>query len=205
MDINSIPRNIDIARKKIVEFQELYPRSKLVIKEYPPRSVSTRNIERFITKYMRKNRKPDVIIVDYISLLNPSIRSHKETSYERVGTVATDLRRMSYIFECPVIAPIQVNRGGYGTNDATMEHISESMQVGHHTEFLGNLWQQDGDREAGIMNLSILKQRDGWTGKPIKFGINYSNLTIFDIEQKKQPVDIPKEKGNELIQDINNL
>jgi archaellum biogenesis ATPase FlaH len=205
MDINSIPRNTDIAIKKIHDFEELYPRSKLVIKDFPPKSINCRFIERYIKKYMRLNRKPDVLIVDYLTLLNPNSHSKTERSDEKIGNIAVELRKLSYTFEMPVIAPIQLNRGGYNNNNADVDNISESLIVAYTTDFIGNMWQQDGDREAGIMNFSILKQRNGITGKPLKFNINYSNLTISDSVQKKETENIAKEKGAELIKDINAL
>jgi hypothetical protein len=105
----------------------------------------------------------------------------------------------------PVIAPMQINRSGYNTSAISMDNIAESMVVAHTTDMLGALWQQDGDREANVMNFSILKQRNGWTGKPIKLNINYSNLTISDGAKPVPQSKVATAKTNELIEDVNAL
>ena len=47
-------------------------------------------------------------------------------------------------------------------------------------DFLASLWQQEGDREAGKLNMTILKSRFGINKPNISFDVDYSNLRIMD-------------------------
>jgi hypothetical protein len=98
--------------------------------------------------------------------------------YERVGDVARDVRALSYKFEAPVISPTQSNREGWDTSEVGMNNVSESAGIPHTADYLGVLWQQEGDREAGRINLTDLKNRNGAIGQTHTFDINYSNLRI---------------------------
>jgi replicative DNA helicase len=110
LEINSIRHNIDKARQKILDFYSKYSKGKLIIKEYPPSVISCGVIQHFVNKYIRHNRKPDVILVDYLNLLVPNTKQKDRSLYERVGAVVVELRALSYIFNLPVVSLTQSNR-----------------------------------------------------------------------------------------------
>lgn len=66
-----------------------------------------------------------------------------------------------------------------------MANTSESAGINHTVDFLGGLWQQDGDREANKLSMTVLKNRfGGMIGQTKEFFINYSNLRITDMERE---------------------
>jgi replicative DNA helicase len=83
--------------------------AKLFIKEFPPKSVTTNHIRAYIQRLINKKHiKPDVLIMDYVNLLQPSIITGN--SYTDIKTVTEQLRALSYIFKCPVITATQLHR-----------------------------------------------------------------------------------------------
>lgn len=83
------------------------PESRILIKEFPPATVTPRQIQSFVKKIEDKGIKIDAIVLDYLNLLHSTIGNN---SYERIKHVTEQVRAMSYIFNCPVISATQLNR-----------------------------------------------------------------------------------------------
>ena len=185
-DINQLRFNREESTGKIESFKKLYPKSNLFIKEYPPESINTNTIKSYLEKVKAAGYQIDVIIVDYINLMMPNSKLSKDAnSYERVGNVSRELRGISYEFNAPVISVTQCNRAGYDTSEISMVNTSESAGINHVVDFLGALWQQEGDREANKLSMTVLKNRfGGMIGQTKEFFINYSTLRISDMERE---------------------
>jgi replicative DNA helicase len=178
LDVNTLAENRDELLEKIIDFKDFY-KSRLFIKEFPPNTINANTVEAYLNKIKIKTGKtPDIILIDYLNLMNPNSKTNSGSMYERVGDVARDVRALSYKFEAPVISPTQSNREGWDTSEVGMNNVSESAGIPHTADYLGVLWQQEGDREAGRINLTDLKNRNGAIGQTHTFDINYSNLRI---------------------------
>jgi replicative DNA helicase len=183
-DVNHLPINRDTVVEKIQDFKELY-NSTLFIKEFPPNSINTHKIEAYLSKLESHiGRKVDIIIIDYINLLQPNQKTDGGM-YERVGEVSRDMRALSYKFTAPVLSATQSNREGWDTSDVAMSNVSESAGIAHTADFIGALWQQEGDREANRLNLTVLKNRNGLIGRSYEFNINYKTLRITDVDREE--------------------
>lgn len=193
----------DKLKAKIFDFSKLYPEGKLLLKEFPPSSVNAHHLTIFTDKIIAKvGRKPDVIIIDYINLMTPCKASDQGGSYERVGDISKEVRTMSYKYFAPVLSCTQTNRGGYDNTDPGLQHVSDSSQVGFTSDFVGALWQGEGDMELGKINMTILKSRLGKVGKLLSYHVNYDTLKISEmVESEDGEVSTIK---SELMKDIQN-
>lgn len=211
LEINSIGYNKDKARQKIMEFYEAHPKSQLLIKEFPPSTISCAHIQHFINKYMHHHRKPDVLVIDYISLLLPNTKLKDRSLYERVGSVVVEMRALSYIFKIPVVTLSQINRDGYDTSDVGMGSTSDSAVINHTADLQAVLYQQDGDREANRISMKILKDRLGsYNGGNLDFHVNYNTLAVTDMDDQKEKATVPKPAvsaicPNDILKDISEL
>jgi hypothetical protein len=62
------------------------------------------NIKSHIDKIvMMYNRKPDIIIVDYLTLLLPNNKKSDSIMFEKYKDVAEELRALTYHFSCPLV------------------------------------------------------------------------------------------------------
>jgi len=181
IEINSIPSQGQLALEKIKKFHEKYPGGNLIIKEYPPSSVSCAHFENFLNKLKIKGILPDLILVDYLKLVNPKHPYSGMNSYQKLDAVATELRAMSANFNCPVVSPHQLNRSGANNTDLGMEHVAESFAINHVSDAICALFQGDNDKEAGRINGVILKNRlGGHVGRVLSWDIDYKTLRISD-------------------------
>lgn len=202
LDINRLNLNTSKLRDKITDFHKLHPESKLLIKEFPPSSITCSNIATFVDKLSQVNKKPDVILVDYLNLLNPCNKTKVANSYERIGTICKELRALSYKYRIPIITVTQTNRQNFGSKEIGLEGMSESTGPAQDADFIASIWQETGDKEAGKLGMTILKNRfGGMAGKTLNFNINYSTLRLTDREIDDEGV--KEDLTQNLIDDIN--
>ena len=149
---------------------------KLVIKDYPPKSVTVRHIDAFITKLKHKGFQPDIVVIDYINLIMPIGKNLN--SYEAVKEIAEHLRALSFKFNIPFVSATQLNRGSFNTSAPGMEGIAESIGVAATCDVICSLWQEEEDRELGIINIGMQKNRFGPNFGHAAFRCNYSTLTL---------------------------
>jgi replicative DNA helicase len=150
--------------------------SKLVIKEYPPKSITVRQIDGFVTKLKHKGFNPDIIVIDYINLIHPIAKNLN--SYESVKEIAEHLRALAFKYNIPIISATQLNRGSFNTSSPGMEGIAESIGLAATCDVICSLWQEEEDRELGVINMGMQKNRFGPNFGHAAFKCNYNTLTL---------------------------
>lgn len=124
--LNTLHLETDAIRDSLKEIREKTPNGKILIKEFPPSTVTSRQIQAFIKKLIDKGIKFDAIVIDYLNLLHSTTGNN---SYERIKYVTEQVRAMSYIFNCPIISASQLNRSGFNTNNPDLTTVSECIEV----------------------------------------------------------------------------
>jgi replicative DNA helicase len=169
--------------------------SKLVVKEYAPKTVSTRHIDAYITKLGHKGFKPDIVVVDYINLILPI--SKGLNSYESVKEIAEQLRALSFKYNIPFVSATQIQRQGFNTTSPGMESIAESIGLAATADVICSIWQSEEDRELGTINMGMQKNRFGPNFGHGSFKCNYETLTLKEINPDHFEVEDPKSALNE--------
>jgi replicative DNA helicase len=181
---NDLPQNIDPLKKELNQYKVAHRDAKLIIKEFPPQTVTPLHIKTYIDKLVKKGIKPDAIVIDYINLIAPPEKGMN--SYESIKKITEFVRAMSYWFECPVISATQTNRTAYGEANPGLETMSESMGLAMTADAQFSIWSEDGDIELGIIHMGITKNRFGRVREHTVLEIDYPTLTL------KDPSDISK-------------
>lgn len=173
-------------RSAIVDLKKKHPNSRLLIKEFPPATVTPRQLQAFIKKIEDSGLKIDAIVLDYLNLLNSPVGNN---SYERIKHVTEQVRAMSYIFNCPVISATQLNRSGFDVNNPDLNTISESIGLAATADVIASIFQNDEDREMEIIRMGMMKNRFGARGMTTAMKIDYSTLTITQADDDMGGVD----------------
>lgn len=179
-NINKLAENEETAIDRIKSFYQQHPKANLFIKEYPPRSIRTRDIASYLENLKNAGHHFDVVIIDYLGLVLPN-RS-QDSMYKDGQMVSEELRGLSYTFQVPVISAVQCNSEGMNSETIDMQNVAESKAIVHTVDFLSVLTRTPDDRENGIINMRILKNRfGGQVGKICKFKMDNDTLEIADV------------------------
>jgi replicative DNA helicase len=152
---------------------------KIIIKEFPPSTLTPQQLKGFLLKLGQKGIKLDAIVLDYLNLLGSSVGTN---SYERILYCAQQVRAISYEINCPIISATQLNRSGFNIDNPGLETISESIGLATTADSIMSIWQKDEDKELGLINLGMSKNRFGPNFGSIALKIDYSTLTISEDE-----------------------
>jgi replicative DNA helicase len=188
---NDLKLQVDPLRNFVNQYKVRNNKSKLIIKEFPPKGVSVLNIKSYINKLISKGIKPDAIIIDYINLIAPATAN--QGSYETIKTITEGIRALSYEFECPVISATQANRAAVNEPQPDMGKTSESMGLSMTVDAQFSIWTQEGDSDLGIIHMGIVKNRFGGRELYTHLNIDYETLSL------TEPSDVVAEftvKGN---------
>ena len=178
-NINRLRENGESVLGRINEFYRNHPNANLIIKEYPPRSIRVSDIQIYLDNLIAAGNKFDIVIIDYLNLVLPN-RS-RDNMYQDIMDVAEKLRALSYIYEVPIVTATQANTEGMNNENIGMEHVSESKGIAHTVDFLCGLYQMDEDRENGVINMRVIKNRlGGCVGRVIPFRLNPESLVLKD-------------------------
>ena len=168
----------------------------IYIKEFPPSTVTPNQIKAFCKKFQDKGIKLDAIVIDYLNLIHSPIGNN---SYERIKNVTEQIRAISYVFNCPIISATQLNRAGFDQDNPDLATISESIGLAATADVIMSIFQNDEDRDLGIIRLGMMKNRYGPRGMTQPMRIDYSTLTI------EQADDIDLEEDDSMLNTLAGL
>lgn len=172
---------IEVLKGSLNEYKIKNRDAKLIIKEFPPKAVSPLQIKGYIQKLKRKGITPDLIVIDYLSLLAPPTLG--KNSYESQKEVAEQVRALSYEFECSVVSAVQINRDGYNQSDPELDTTSESMGISHTVDAQISIWTEEDDIDLGIIHMGIAKNRFGPRKCSTVLEIDYPTLSLRDPDE----------------------
>jgi replicative DNA helicase len=150
--------------------------SKLIIKEFPPKSVTVLAIKSYLKKLLKNNIKPDVIIIDYLNLIAPP--TNGLSSYESIKQITESIRALSYDFSCPIISATQATRAAVTASKPELDKTSESMGLSHTVDAQISIWTEEGDSDLGIIHMGIEKNRFGPRQVYSHLEIDYPTLSL---------------------------
>jgi hypothetical protein len=113
-----------------------------------------------LNKWEKKGFKPDIIILDYVDLLEPEKGTdfrHKENEKWK------SLRRMSEERDCLVLTATQTDSESYEKDTIGLRNFSEDKRkYGHATAFFGlNQDKKGREKRLGIMRINKIVVREG--------------------------------------------
>lgn len=166
----------------LMSFKELiYERvekvnGKLIVKEYPTKSASTRSIRNHLEKLVNRGIDPGLIIVDYGDLLRPVVaRKEKRTELE---TIYEELRGIAQDYSCPIWTASQTNRSGLNAEVITMESISEAFSKCFVADLIFTVSRTAEDKTSNSGRVYVAKNRNGPDGLVYPIFMDTSNVKI---------------------------
>ena len=189
INVNKLKDYTEILKKRVSTTKLSCPKSRLYIKQFSPNEFNALKLKHMLKKLKEtKNFIPDLIIVDYLNIMSTNYPSYNMKLYERVGTISKELRAISIETKIPILSATQANRsgsGGYAGEDISMNNTSDSAAINMDADAIFALYQLEGERELGRINIKILKNRlGGYVETIFPMSVNYDTLKISDWNQE---------------------
>ena len=114
---------------------------------------------------MRAQGGIDMVVVDYIQLLQPNVKTSSRV--EAIGSITRALKLLAMELDVPVLSAAQVNRAGGQSGDIPrLSDLRESGSIEQDADVVFMLHREDGQEKQEKKRVSIIiaKNRQGSTG-----------------------------------------
>jgi replicative DNA helicase len=172
----NLPDNVGNFKDWIRDFVSQHM-SRLIIKEFPTKSVSAKTLLAHAGLLKRRKAfEPNFIAFDYHGLLKPSVTQpskHIEMQY-----ITQECRGLTYLLNAPGCSVAQLNRSSHKQESPGLNSVAGSWDMISDEDWHVNIWQTDIDREANILRYIGEKARDGAKGHSNFWSIDYDTLKL---------------------------
>lgn len=170
----------------------------LVIKEFPPRMKNVNDIRAHIDKMLMKGVRPNLIIVDYASLLRSTEKS--DLMRHEMQFVIQELRALAKELNVPIWTALQANRGGAKAEFVDMTDLSESYGQAGEADVILGLQRTKEQKNRGTGSLYVAKNRLGTDGHLWLVKLNTARsfievMTEDEVDAEKVEEEVVKEKA----------
>ena len=162
---------------------------KLIIKQYPTGAANTIHFRSLINELeLKKNFKPDIVLIDYLTICSSSRVRSSENSYSLYKSVAEEIRGFAVELGIPIWSVIQTNRGGQGASDMELSDVAESHAISMTADFMLAIISTPEFIEEKKVMLKQLKSRynDPNYYNKIMIGMDRSRMLLFNLENELQ-------------------
>ena len=156
-------------------------RDKIIIKEYPSKSINANAIRNLLKDLKMKMKfEPDIIYIDQIENMNPIHRSRGDNTYTEMKKVTNESRSLGSEYNLPIVSGIQTDRKGITSTELDLDNTGESIGFVQIADVVVAMTQSDELRSVGKYSWQLLKNRYGINRRKITVCVNYEKMRIFD-------------------------
>ena len=151
--------------------------------KYMKSGSNTNDIRAYLKEYqIQYNRKPDMIVVDYLDLMSPNSRRVDPTNFfAKDKLVSEELRGLAMEQEIILLTASQLNRTGYDELNPNASHIAGGISKVNTSDLVINISNTPASRERGEIGFHFIKTRNsGGVGKHIALKFDVDTLRITD-------------------------
>lgn len=170
---------------------------RLIIKEYPARTITCNTIKAHIEKMSFRGIKPDVVIIDYAGIIRSTERY--ELPRLEMQYVIQEIRKMAKELDCPVWTALQSNKEGAKNDIVDLTNLAESYGQAAEADFVIGLQRLSTQKSTGLGTLFVAKNRFGIDGLQFKVHVDTARskirvLTQDEIDGLQLEMDSEKER-----------
>ena len=176
------PANQLTVKERLDMFQQEFPGSQLVIKEFPTGQASINTIRNLLVQLKNYDEfEPDLLIVDYLELLRPIREIQQE--YHAQQKIAEELRGVAMEHNFLVWTATQTNRQGRMVKIITDAELGDSYGKIRTCDFALSLNQSEEEFDEGKMRAYVIKSRNGRPRFSVPVDVDYSVLRMSESEE----------------------
>jgi len=125
--------------------------------------------------------KPDIVMVDYLGLLQPNHPSKNMNSYDKGRMISEELRQIAQDFNLCVVAAAQTNRDSFG-NEVKQESISDSISIAQTCDLMLTINRNEEMDRTNQLVIYLAKSRFSRTGMKFIFNTNFECMRLEDVD-----------------------
>lgn len=157
----------------------------LITKRFVSGAAHSGHFRHFIEEIkIKKDFKPDVIIVDYLNICASATTTKAAGPYDFFATIAVELRGLGQEFNCPVFTATQTNREGTKAADFEITDVADSWGIAHNADYVYGLIETEELAKQGQMRVKRLKDRYNdymtWYSS-FSIGVDKTKQRVYDI------------------------
>lgn len=182
MDYKTIRDNHDIFIERVKKASPLV-RGEYLVKQFPSLLTTPSKVRAYL-EYCQNilDKKFDVLIVDYLELMRPSVKDLPE--YEAQQRIAQELRGIAVEYNLVVWSATQANRQGASARNITETELAGSFGKIREVDFSFSINQDDDERKNGQARLYVMKSRNARSRYVVNVDIDYRTLQINEVEDE---------------------
>lgn len=108
--------------------------------------------------------KPDVVFVDYLSLMRSSSPSRNSSMWQNLTEITQDLKQNARVLGVPIVAAAQTNRSS-AKDGADLDNIGYALSVVQDSDIVLGLHADEDMRNEKRMEIRVRKNRRGRLGQ----------------------------------------
>lgn len=188
-------------KSKMEKWRKSTTLGKLVIKQYPTGGANANTFRALLNELLLKKQfKPDVIIVDYLGICGSSrIRVHTENSYTLVKAIAEELRGLAVETGTCMWSAAQTGRAAWDASDMNMSDVAESAGLPATADFMLAVIETPELAQQGIQLIKQIKSRYGDKNINNKFnvGVKKGNQRWYEVagDENQPPTQVRDVEG----------
>ena len=169
----------------------------LHIKAFGSCSLTMAQLRTYLDFLDTKGHETELLILDYPQIMAKADVGGGEKEYTSIGLLYAGARAIATDRQIPVIVAAQANRDALKTPERlNLEHISATMDVARHSDFVLAIIQTEEEKKNKHMRLKLLKNRNEESGVIIEALVDYKRYKLTDIGEWKPPEEDPEENNS---------
>ena len=170
---------------------------KLLIKEYPTKSVGVSSILAHANIARTMGYGVDMVIVDYADILSPGKIGNNANTYVEQGSIYEDLRGLAGELGVPVWTASQASRSSLDDNIIEAQKVADSYRKIMTADFVISLSRKSNDKISNTGRFHVIKNRFGPDGMtfPSRVDTSAGMIEIYD-EKSTNGAEIMVEMNN---------
>ena len=169
----------------------------LHIKAFGSCSLTMAQLRTYLDFLDTKGHETELLILDYPQIMAKAEVGGGEKEYISVGLLYAGARAIATDRQIPVIVAAQANREALKNPEKlNLEHISATMDVARHSDFVLAIIQTEEEKKNRHMRLKLLKNRNEESGVIIEALVDYKRYKLTDIGEWKPPEEDPEENNS---------
>ena len=162
-------------------------KGKLLIKEYPTKSVGVSTILAHANLANTMGYPVDMVVIDYADILSPGKVSSNANTYVEQGGIYEDLRGLAGELGVPVWTASQASRSSLDDNIIEAQKVADSYRKIMTADFVMSLSRKATDKVSNTGRFHVIKNRFGADGMNFPSRVDTSSgvIEIYDEQSTK--------------------